>query len=210
MFDWTTFLASLAGSGILSMAVVRGLSGFLADRWMARYKSGLDKELEAYRDTLDRKRKLIEAELGHRTYVTKTQFDTEFNAMKDCFSALAKLRLSFNGLRPFAIDWTPSDEEEATKLFMARFTSFRERFNPFVDLSESLYPFIPRDISEQFDICSNAALLEIKHVEVDMSKALTPTGRLEGDRQHERFDAAYFKAARLICERIHQLSVVPD
>ena len=100
MFDWKTLLASLISSGLLSLGVVKGLSGYLGDRWMARYKSELDKELEAYRDALERRSKRIEIELGHRTYVSKTQFDTEFNAIRDCFSELGKLRLTFNGLRP--------------------------------------------------------------------------------------------------------------
>ena len=39
MFDWTTFLTTLMGSGLVSIGVVRGLSGHLADRWIARYKS---------------------------------------------------------------------------------------------------------------------------------------------------------------------------
>jgi hypothetical protein len=187
MFDRTTFLASLAGSGILSIGVIRGLSGFLADRWMARYKTSLDKELEAYRDTLVRKRNQIEAELGHRTYVSKTQFDTEFNAIKDCFSALGKLRLSLNGLRPF-MDWAPVDHEERVKLFSKRLDSVKERFNPFVDISESVYPFIPDDISDQFEICSKVVLLEIKHIEADVYEALAPTGYIEGNKAHEKFD----------------------
>ena len=106
MFDWTTFLTTLAGSGLLSVGVVKGLSGHLADRWIARYKSELDKQLESYRDTLEQRRKRIEVDLGHRTYVSKTQFETEFNAIKNCFAALGKVRLTFNGLRPF-VDRTP-------------------------------------------------------------------------------------------------------
>jgi hypothetical protein len=176
---------------------------------MARYKSGLDKELEAYRDTLERKRKQIEAELGHRTYVSKTQFDTEFNAAKDCFSALGKLRLSLNGLRPF-MDWTPEDHEEKVKLLIKRLDSVKERFNPFVDISESVYPFIPDDISEQFEICSKVVLLEIRHIEADIDEALGPAGYVEGNKAHEKFDSAYFKAAKLIRQRFHQLSVVRD
>ena len=125
MYDFSlpTFLTSLAGSGVTAWLVVRGLSGHLADRWLARHKSDLDKEFESYRDTLERKRKRIEAELGHRTYVTKTQFDTEFNAVKDIFAALGKLRLSFNGLRPF-VDWTPQDEQEKLKLISVRLNHF--------------------------------------------------------------------------------------
>jgi hypothetical protein len=209
MFNWTTFLTSLAGSGLLSISVAKGLSGYFADRWMTRYKSELDKELEAYRDTLERKRKRIEAELGHRTYVSKTQFDTEFNAVKDCFSALAKLRLSFNGLRPF-IDRTPDDKEGKVKLMVSRLNHFKERFNPFVDRSESVYPFIPEEIYVQFEICSKTAFLEINHIEDDMTQALTPTGYMEGAKQLQEFNAAYFTAAKLARERFRQISVVYD
>jgi hypothetical protein len=209
MFDWTTFLTSLAGSGLVSIGIVKGLSGYLAERWMARYKSELDKELEAYRDTLERTRKRIEVDLGHRTYISKTQFDTEFNAIKDCFSALGKLRLSFNGLRPF-MDWTPEDEEEKMKLVVSRLNHVKERFNPFVDTIQSLYPFVPEDIYEQFELCSKAAFLEIRHIEADIGAALTHSGYMEGGKQHEKFDAAYFAAAKLTRQRFRQFSIVSD
>jgi hypothetical protein len=39
-------------------------------------KPDYDQELEAYKGTLERRRRKIEAELGHRIYVGKTQFDT--------------------------------------------------------------------------------------------------------------------------------------
>ena len=78
---WPTFIASLAGSGAVAWAVVRGLGSHFANRWLADHKAELDKHFEEYRDTLEQKRKRLEAELGHRVYVTQTQFDTEFNAM---------------------------------------------------------------------------------------------------------------------------------
>ncbi len=50
MYDFSlpTILTSLVGSGVTAWLVVRGLSGHLADRWLARYKSDLDKEFESY------------------------------------------------------------------------------------------------------------------------------------------------------------------
>ena len=163
-FSLSTFLTSLLGSGFTAWLVVKGLSGHLAERWLTRYKSDLDKEFEGYRDTLEQKRKRIEAQLGHSTYVTKTQFDTEFNAVKDIFAALGKLRLSFNGLRPF-LDWTPQDEGEKLKLISLRLNHFRERFNVFVDTAESVYPFVPENIYAQLEICMRAGLIEIRHIE---------------------------------------------
>jgi hypothetical protein len=209
MFDFKTVLVSLAGSGLLSVSVVMGLSKYLGDRWMARYKSGLDQQLEAYKDALERKRKRIESELGHRTYVSKTQFDTEYGALKECFAALGKLRLSFNGLRPM-IDWTPEDAEEKARLVLARLSRVTERFNPFIELAESVYPFVPSDIYEQFEICMKAVFTEIKHIESDIYKALTPAGYNNGQKQRERFDQAYFAAARLARQHFQQISIVSE
>ncbi len=185
--------------------MVRALSGHLADRWLARYKSDLDKKFESYRDTLEQKRKRIEAELGHRTYVTRTQFDTEFNAVKDIFAALGKLRLSFNSLRPF-LDWTPAGKEEKLKLISARLNHFRERYNVLVDAAESVYPFVPEDIYAQFAACMKAALLEIRHIEEAGIDALSPNGYEDGAKQLEAFTSAYFAAAKLVRDHFHQLS----
>jgi hypothetical protein len=187
-FSVTTFLASLMGSSAMAWLVVKGLSGTLADRWLTRYKSELDKEFESYRDTLEQKRKRVEADLGHRSYISKTQFDTQFNAVKDIFAALGRLRLSFNGLRPF-LDWTPQDENEKLKLISSRLNHFTEKFNVLVDAAESVYPFVPESIYAQFEVCMKAALLEIK------------------DIQHSgiEFTAAYFTAAKLVREHFTQM-----
>ena len=166
MYDFSlpTVLASLVGSGVTAGLVVKALSGPLGERWLAGQKAKLDREFEAYRDALEQRRKRVEAELGHRTHVTKTQFDTEFNAMKDIFSALGKLRLSFNGIRPF-LDWTPQDEGERLALISDRLNHFTERFNSLVDTVESVYPFIPEEIYSELEICMRSAHLEIPHIQ---------------------------------------------
>jgi hypothetical protein len=209
MLDWRTVLTSLVASGLVSTGVVLGLARYLGDRWMVRYKATYDQELEAYKDTLERKRKKIEAELGHRIYVGKTQFDTEYNALKDCFAALGKLRLAFNGLRPI-LDLMPEDPQERMKVLASRMGYFRERYNPVVDTAASVYPFVPEDIYAEFEICMKAALLEIWHIEQDPSKAFTPSGLDQGAKQRDKFDSAYFAAARLARERFQQLSIVSD
>lgn len=204
-FSLPTFLASLVGSGATAWLVVKGLSGHVADRWLERYKSHLGKEFESYRDSLEQKGKRIEAELGHRTYVSKTQFDTEFNAVKDIFAALGKLRLSFNGLRPF-VDWTPQDDAEKLKLISVRLNHFSERFNVLVDTAHSVYPFVPEDIYAKLEICMKAGFVEIKHIEQAGVEALSPKGYQDGSKQHEEFTTAYFAAAKLVRKHFNELS----
>lgn len=209
MLDWRTVVTSVVTSGLLSTGVVLGLARYLGDRWMVRYKSRYDLELEAFKDTLEKKRKRIENELGHRTYISKTQFDTEYNALKDCFAALGLLRLAFNGLRPI-LDWIPEDQQEKLKVLKTRLDFFSDRYNPLVNTAFSVYPFVPEDIYREFEKCMKAAILEIKHIQADPAKAFTNSGMEEGRRQREEFDSGYHAAAKLAREHFRQLSIVPD
>ena len=52
--------------------------------------------------------------------------------------------------------------------------------------------------------------MEINDFEDDIRKALAPSGYTQGEKYHEKFDAAYFTAARLARQRFRQLSVVSD
>ena len=203
-FSWLTLITSLLGGGATAWLVVKGLSGHLADRWLTKYKADLDKDMASYKDTLERRRQSIDAELGHNVYVGRTQFDTEYNALKDCFAALGKLKLAFNAVRPI-VDWAPSEET-----FENRIQCMRERYNLFVDTAESVYPFIPEEMHEQFNICSKAAFLEIKNIEADFSKALSTSGYLEAFKHQEAFSGAYFKAAWIVRERFKRVTIVSD
>jgi hypothetical protein len=188
---------------------VKGLSSHLTDRWLARYKGELDKEFETYRDKLEQKRKRLEAELSHRVYTTQTQFDTEFNAIKDIFAALGRIRLSFNGLRPM-IDSLPDDQKERMKLIAQRLDHFTERYNKLVDTAESVYPFVPEAIYEQVEVCMKAALLEIRSIEHSGPESLSSKGYMEAADHHEKFTNAYFKAAKLARERFNHMAVVSN
>jgi hypothetical protein len=172
-----------------------------------QYSSPVEHGRRVY--ALERKRKHIDAELGHRTYVVRAQFDCEYRALKECFAALGKLRLSFNGLRP-PVDWLPDDEKERVKLMAQRLNDFKERYNPLVNTAASVYPFVPKDIDQQFQTCMKAALLEIRHIEEDLSKALTPDGYMQGGTQRGIFESAYFEAAKLTRQRFQRLSIVSE
>jgi hypothetical protein len=209
-FSLSTFLTSIVGSGLTAGLIVKGLSTHLTDRWLARYKRDLDKEFESYRDKLEQKRKRLEAELSHRVYTTQTQFDTEFNSIKDIFAALGKLKLAFNGSRPFMDSLVPDDKEEVVKMISDRLRQLKERFNTVIDTAESVFPFVPEDIYSELEICMQSALLEIRSIEYAGSEALSSDGYSEGRKHHERFSAAYFKAAKLARERFKSMAVVSN
>ncbi|HEY6765414.1 MAG TPA: hypothetical protein VI386_11625 [Candidatus Sulfotelmatobacter sp.] len=94
--------------------------------------------------------------------MSKAQFDTEFAAIKDIFAALGKLRLSFNGLRPF-LDWIPADEDGRLQTITGRLSQFVPLLNTLVSTVESAFPFVPDDIYEQLEICMRIGKIEVKH-----------------------------------------------
>ena len=115
------------------------ISGSLARSLQRRARQGI----ESYRDKLEQKRKRLEAELSHNVYTTQTQFDTEFNAIKDIFAALGKLRLTFNGTRPF-VDSLPQDKEERAKLIADRLRHLTGRYNTLIDKAKACSRSYPR------------------------------------------------------------------
>lgn len=204
---WPTFLSSIAGSGAIAWGVVRGFGRHLANRWLADHKAKLDKEFEDYRHKLEQKRKRLEAELGHQVYITQTQFDTEYNAMKDILAALGKLRLSLNGLRP-EFSWGPNDKEERLRILLLRLDEFKERDNKLVDTAESLYPFVQEDIYQHVYECMKRAQIEIVHIETAGDKTFTPAWYMDGAKQRDQFNEHYYAAVKLTREHFNRLTVI--
>jgi len=208
-FSASTFISSLVGSGGVAWAVVKVSSGHIADRWMTSYKAALEKEFESYRDMLEQKRKRLEAERSHRVYTTQTQFDSEFNAIKDIFAALGRVRLTMNGLRPdFAVG--SSDENEQRDALIQRLKDLTDRYNVLVDTAESLYPFVPEDIYEQVHTCMKEVRVELALVRTAGPLTFTTEWFQQGETQRSKFSEAYFAAAKLARERLNRLSAVSE
>ncbi len=204
---WTTFISSVIGSGVTAFLVMKGLSGHVADRWLARYKNELDKEFESYRDTLEHKRKKLEADLSRRIYISQTQFDTEFNAIKAIFDALGKLRLSFNGMRP-TFEWGSTDEKARLEALNVRLYRFKEVYNTLVSTAESLYPFVPEDLYQHISECMSAAQIEVMRIETAGPDTFGLKWYEDGAKQLEKFNIGYFGAAKLARERIQSFSII--
>lgn len=204
---WATFITSLVGSGVTAWAIVRGLARHVGDRWLANHKAQLDKDFEDYRDKLEQKRKRLEAELGQQVYITQTQFDTEFNALKSIFAALGKLRLSFNGLRP-EFSWGSDDDGERRRILLLRLNEFKDRSNELVNAAESVYPFVPEEIYRQIHECMKRAQIEIMHIETAGEKTFSFEWYKDGANQREKFDEHYYEAVKLSREYFKRLSII--
>lgn len=204
---WPTFITSLVGSGVTAWAIVRGLARHVGDRWLANHKAQLDKDFEEYRDKLEQKRKRLEAELGQQVYITQTQFDTEFNALKSIFAALGKLRLSFNGLRP-EFSWGSDDDGERRRILLLRLNEFKDRSNELVNAAESVYPFVPEEIYRHIRECMKRAQIEIMHIETAGEETFSFKWYEDGANQREKFDEHYYESVKLTREHFKRLSII--
>jgi hypothetical protein len=204
----TTFLTSVVGSGTIAWGVVRGLGRHLADRWLANHKADLDRELEAYKDVLEQKRQRVEAELGHSVYVTQTQFDTEFSALKNIFAALAKTRLTFNSIAP-DVGIYIEDEHERLENLSGRLTQFIHNTNALTDTAESLYPFVPEEIYEHIHECIKRAQIEILHIRTSGPKTFSMEWNEDRAKQRDKFNEHYYQAVKLSREHFKRMTIVP-
>jgi isoleucyl-tRNA synthetase len=209
--SWPTLLVSVASSGATAWAVVAALSRHLGERWLANHKGELDKEFEAYRDTLEQRRKRVEAELGQRTYVSKTQFDTEFNAIKECFAKLSTLRLHINTLRPFRDRLLVDDNEEKRNAISSRLVPAVPAYNDFVDATDGFFPFIAEDIYNALHECAVAARTEMDNIlDAGVKNAFSPEGYAAAGKNQDRLYVAYLKAAKLTRLRFARLAIASE
>lgn len=211
--DWLTVVTSLGGSGGIAWLTVRGLGRYISSRWLANHKNELDKNFEQYRDSLERRRKRIEAELGHRSYIGKTQFDTEFNALKEIFAALGVLKLAMDGIRPIG-DALPTDYNERAAVLNTRLHELIARFNDAVTRAASYYPFMSEEIYNTMERCLKAAKIEIEDIRssgtCSGTEPFTPAWYQRGYENGGRFGKAYFEAAALARARFKELAVVSE
>jgi len=110
------------------------------------------KDLETLRSSFARELEAYKTELDRTVLVTRTQFETEFNAMKLVLHKLAQVRLRMNALRPFS-GVTPGGATEgerrdiAVKKLHENLQAFNIAYNELLAVVEDLSPNYDRRAS---------------------------------------------------------------
>jgi hypothetical protein len=84
-----------------------------------------------------------------------------------------------------------------------------DKYNTFINATETVFPFIPEEVSAEFETCAKAAFLCMQHTRRDLVEALSMAGHFDANKFREQFGTAYYRAARLARDRFDQLSVLP-
>ncbi len=190
-------------------AVVMGLGGFTGKLWVEKQKAEYLTLLERLKASLDTQARYIQASIDKSVFVTRAHFETEFDAMKQVYKALTDSRLAMNTLRPtFSVEPHEEDEEEKRRRLGQRLDSLILSRNKLLETIEALRPFYSRELYEHAEEAFKATSNEVVSVQSAGSETFLSNWYQEGDTNRTRFDAAYFKAADAIQNRLSRMAVL--
>jgi hypothetical protein len=162
----------------------------------------------------DKAQKLLDAGVQKAVLVTRTQFETEFNAYKEIFAILTEVRYAVEQTRPV---WQPSSsmsEEEREKRqrddLNAAYRQLSNAHNRLVVLKDNLCPFYSPLVHAALANCINTSKLEIFQLTTGGQKTFSTPWYLDGQQRQQEFLAAYRQVEGLIRERIASLGVLPQ
>lgn len=204
--NWLTVLQDLGAfaiaSGLLTWLIRKLVSQSLA-RDLEAFKAGLTRataiDLESYRAQLDRS-----------IFVTRAQFETEFEAYKRLFEGVGEVRLAIAGTRPVMNVTRPSDtREDRLRDLNERLNLLIEAHNKAVKTVEHLSPFYPQDIYVKLEQCLTAARGEIADIQTGGDETLSFGWHQQGQKRRDEFFAAYNALSEAIRQRISALAIIP-
>jgi hypothetical protein len=205
------FVAGVIGGTVGSSAIVLLIATTLKERWIERVRAGYAKELEGVKDLLLREQKALQARVDRSVFVSKAQFDAEFNAMRDIFRYATETSLAIDHLRPNT-EISPANQnaEERTRALMERVASCIVAFNRFSLELSVLSPFYPESLFIELSQCREHAAIEIAEIQTGGDSTFSLAWYREGKENRKKFSAHYLAAGKIIRSRLDQLSVVPS
>jgi hypothetical protein len=194
------------------VGTIYGLSKWLGSMWLEKQKARYSKELEEFKDGLQKEQKRLQAGIDHSVLVTRAHFETEFAAMKSLFQCLSDIRLRISGVRPTGFSIEPAGEDELSKRkrLFERLGELQVAYNELVKQQEALSPFYPQELFEAADECAKATRMEIHQVQMTPVDPKEIQWYKDGIDNCERFTKAYNRASQVIRERISRLTVLPS
>jgi hypothetical protein len=209
---WVTALENLAGGALGGLATVYGLSKWLGAMWLEKQKARYSKELEEFKDNLQKEQKRVQAAIDRHVWVTRAQFDTEFNAMKEVFKGLAELMLAINAVRPmFSTSPRGESKDHKKERLFERLETAKTAYNQVIGVPSALSTFYPEDLYFAIQSCLQKAHIEILSVETSNEHEIFETGWFQqGETNRQDFMTSYQIVSKLMRNRIETLAVLPN
>jgi hypothetical protein len=169
--DSKTLVTSLL-SGSAAGAIVSAVWGHISKLLLQRREERSKEKIAAFEAESKERLSKIEADLqlwqnvvqagiDRSVLVTRAQFETEFEAMKEVFGLLSKVRFALYGLWPTST-YEPKGEEEESKMarLSRRLQGLMEAHDAVRTAIEAKRPFYPEDLYDTVTECLDAAQME--------------------------------------------------
>lgn len=196
--DWITTIENFVTGALGGTVSVFGLSRYLGNLWLEKQKARYSKELEGFKDGLQKEQKRMQAEIDRSVFVTRAHFDTEFRAMQEVSKQLAAVKLAFRQLNP------PDANDQLNDIELKRDIAQLQTTNAaFLAKLEEWGVFLEPKLYDEFERCHIGASEELKRL-----KANSP---FEKDKilNATYFWTAYSQACQIVRDRIKSLAVLP-
>lgn len=210
-------LGGAAGAALVLAALWRFLRTVWTDRLRLQLQHENDQKIERLRAELqvqtDKTQKLLDAGVQKAVLVTRTHFETEFNAYKEIYAALTEVRHAIHATRPVWL-FPPANETEEDRderlLTELNITSKNlvTAHNKLVILTNNLAPFYSPEVHFALEKCVNTLKLELLQVKTGSKKFFSEAWYEDGERRQNEFIEAYRKVGDLIRERLASLGIV--
>lgn len=196
--DWLAAVRSIFFGVLGGSATVYGVSRFFGKWWLEKQKANYSKELEEFRDSLQKERQRLQAEIDRSVFVTRAHFETEYLAMKEVAQRLAQVKMAFLRLNPpdASVEMTASERTQHN-------TQLAKANEEYWAKLEEWGVFLVPDLYDDFERCHIGATAEVKRVEsnnpFEKDKALNA----------KYFWNSYSQACQKLRDRIKSLAVMP-
>lgn len=144
-------LLSIGGGG----AIVFGLSSFLAKVWANRIleaeKAAHAEEIQKFKQKLDVELAAIKASNDKAVYITKSQYDKEFEIYMNIWECFIELRFATERLYPEGVENSPTDDDALKKFNDKKMDDFSKAYDKFIVLIRKFGPFYKKEFYDEFE-----------------------------------------------------------
>ena len=130
----------------LATGVLGGIGGgaalfkFLSKAALGRVESKWNKDLEAFKDSLNAQQKRLQTQLDNSLFVTRAHFEVELNAMREVHQRLAAVKVAFQALHPTSVrdqkhEEAKADQVEKLRASTEAYSAKLAEWGAFLDIS---------------------------------------------------------------------------
>ena len=189
-------------------------NGLLGRHLLQRYEAKHQTTLTRLKSELEGEIRTLQTSLDRTVFIHRTQFETEFTALRDIWAKVASVRAKMGTVRPL-MDVIPQNEtqDQRDEREYQRFKAFHDAFIDLLNAVDGQSPFIPEDIYRKLEEVIQVARGEALEVQVERGDRDRQVIRDWYQRGRENFQQLCGRATEvsdLIRARLAKLTVVPS